>query len=547
MGGVARLLAGRGGPRTQKLWKASVATWTAASRLRRAKMSNWAALSRKIGAAPASALPVPAPKKAKKSAANHARPEQPSTSSTSSVAITEPSPPGMIDTRARLASDVAVRVASSSYIDEPSSGIATQGSNPALEAARLRAIQSLGKVFTSSCAALGSRKFFAHYETWLWASRTGRSSMVDSVRDVGAVVPVVPERAGEAARAELLRKLVKAGESEASAQAACDALDAACRKLSTELRQLEASGCSPAAGGTVQVRRAPRGDPAGPPPPKGGKRKQADVESVGSGASEEVPRWVLTHGSTEVTVTDTHLDKLKTLWAAMQGKTESTDPMDDNAFRAATYCVLARLMSLQGGHEQAGGMQGACPPGVFDTLRADFGVTAECFASPLNTRFFRFCSASVDVDAPFGSRGSFFEFRPASGAFLANPPFDPTLVSAMASHMEVLLQAADKLDAVLLFVIVIPTWPDAQCWKALHDSKHCTSSIRLPKSKHAYIDGGQHQGRRAVPLRLSNHDSTVFLLQSAKSAGLASLSFQKERRLREAFTAGLKINGALHK
>ena len=60
-------------------------------------------------------------------------------------------------------------------------------------------------------------------------------------------------------------------------------------------------------------------------------------------------------------MTDTHLDKLKTLWAAMQGKTESTEPMDDNAFRAATYCVLARLMSLQGGHEQAGGMQGACP------------------------------------------------------------------------------------------------------------------------------------------------------------------------------------------
>eukprot|EP00966_Prymnesium_polylepis_P108069 2502730-Prymnesium_polylepis.1 len=48
-------------------------------------------------------------------------------------------------------------------------------------------------------------------------------------------------------------------------------------------------------------------------------------------------------------------------------------------------------------------MQAACPPALFDALRGTLGVTAELFASPLNARFPRFCSAAADVDAPFGA------------------------------------------------------------------------------------------------------------------------------------------------
>jgi len=39
-------------------------------------------------------------------------------------------------------------------------------------------------------------------------------------------------------------------------------------------------------------------------------------------------------------------------------------------------------------------------------LGADFGVGFECFASPMNRRHARFCSAFADTDAPFGSSGS---------------------------------------------------------------------------------------------------------------------------------------------
>ena len=48
-------------------------------------------------------------------------------------------------------------------------------------------------------------------------------------------------------------------------------------------------------------------------------------------------------------------------------------------------------------------------------------------------------------------------------------------------------------------------------------------------------------------MRLSNHDSSLFLLQSKKAASLTPLNFARERKLREAFTAGLKILGRLDK
>lgn len=53
-------------------------------------------------------------------------------------------------------------------------------------------------------------------------------------------------------------------------------------------------------------------------------------------------------------------------------------------------------------------VQAAAGPPVFKLLRDRLAVGCECFASPLNAAFSRFGSAFPDVDAPFGSAGSFF-------------------------------------------------------------------------------------------------------------------------------------------
>jgi Phosphorylated CTD interacting factor 1 WW domain len=87
-------------------------------------------------------------------------------------------------------------------------------------------------------------------------------------------------------------------------------------------------------------------------------------------------------------------------------------------------------------------MQAAAHREVFEVLRDQFDCRLECFASPLNCRYPRFCSMFADTDAPFGSLGSFCAFRPQSGSFQANPPFDEHFVERMAEHMFALLGAA---------------------------------------------------------------------------------------------------------
>ena len=160
------------------------------------------------------------------------------------------------------------------------------------------------------------------------------------------------------------------------------------------------------------------------------------------------------------------------------------------------------------------------------------------------------------------------------GAFLANPPFETALLHKAARHMSHLLAAADTAGGRLTFVVVLPRRPEearaallytrrcspmhaldaaTSCarvctptyqagWCALHGAAHMTCEVVLPRSKHAYIDGGQHYGRRGrrggAPLRLSNHDSSVFFLQSRAAAAAAAVTPEKQQRIIEAFRGG---------
>ena len=57
-------------------------------------------------------------------------------------------------------------------------------------------------------------------------------------------------------------------------------------------------------------------------------------------------------------------------------------------------------------HNEGKNNQGALCPALMECLHRVFGVTFECFASPLNCYFRQYCSAFPDTDGYFGSRGS---------------------------------------------------------------------------------------------------------------------------------------------
>lgn len=109
--------------------------------------------------------------------------------------------------------------------------------------------------------------------------------------------------------------------------------------------------------------------------------------------------------------------------------------VDDSAFEKflpRVWCLLRRYQVQMGaregslGREQADslrltkanlqmmfgvglyegtGLQGSLPVHVFEALHRLFGVSFECFASPLNCYFRQYCSAFPDTDGYFGSRG----------------------------------------------------------------------------------------------------------------------------------------------
>ena len=107
------------------------------------------------------------------------------------------------------------------------------------------------------------------------------------------------------------------------------------------------------------------------------------------------------------------------------------------ALHQRIFALAMRYKSLQGA-----GFQAAIGPPVWHVLRSALGVACEGFASPLNAYLPAFGSGFVDVDGPFGSRGSFFGFKPSSGSFELNPPFVHNIMDAAAAHVVALLKAA---------------------------------------------------------------------------------------------------------
>ncbi|KAM9218997.1 mRNA (2'-O-methyladenosine-N(6)-)-methyltransferase isoform 2-T5 [Leptosomus discolor] len=169
--------------------------------------------------------------------------------------------------------------------------------------------------------------------------------------------------------------------------------------------------------------------------------------------------------------------------------------IDDSGFEKflpRVWCLLRRYQMMFGvGLYEGTGLQGALPVHVFEALHKLFGVSFECFASPLNCYFKQYCSAFLDTDGYFGSRGPCLDFFPISGSFEANPPFCEELMDAMVSHFEKLLENSSE---PLSFIVFIPEWrdPPTPALTRMEQSKFKRHQLILPAFDHEYRSGSQH-------------------------------------------------------
>ena len=236
------------------------------------------------------------------------------------------------------------------------------------------------------------------------------------------------------------------------------------------------------------------------------------VAPGGGGGGGATTMMQVRAGSVALPLTRAHHDKLRELHdrAAARGG-------GGGDFRGALFSLLLRYDSLGGD-----GFQAALNANAFGVLRRRFGVDFECFASPLNCRYDRFCSAFADVDAPFGSCGSFFDAfalppaaPPPEGCYEATPPFVPALVEAMARRMNALLTAADGSRRALGFIVIVPE-NAAHALPALTESLFLRRTLRAENRRHDYCEGAQH--KRARLHRAATCDTAVYFLQSAAAA-----------------------------
>ena len=183
------------------------------------------------------------------------------------------------------------------------------------------------------------------------------------------------------------------------------------------------------------------------------------------------------------------------------------------ALHARLFTLLLRYKSL-GGH----GFQAAIGAPVWQLLTSTMGVGVECFASPLNAFLPTFGSAFADVDAAFGSRGSFFKMRPLSGSYACNPPFVHGVMDAAAGHILELMAAAAAAPGgpALSFVVILPGWQEGASYKTLTASPFLRAKILIAAADHGFCDGASHQ--RQDPYRHSPFDTAVLILQTDKAS-----------------------------
>ncbi|XP_064466906.1 mRNA (2'-O-methyladenosine-N(6)-)-methyltransferase-like isoform X2 [Ornithodoros turicata] len=243
---------------------------------------------------------------------------------------------------------------------------------------------------------------------------------------------------------------------------------------------------------------------------------------------------LLRYKGEHVRVNTLYFQKLEQLY-----RWNCTDDRKFENFLPRVWCMLKRYQTYLGLSSNEGhGTQSSLPVSVFDCLHKHFGVTFECFASPLNCYFRQYCSAFPDTDSFFGSRGSFLKFLPIAGSFEVNPPFSEELMDATVNHLERLLTESQE---PLSFIVFFPDLRDPvpTALTTLEASRYKREQLLIPAYDHEHRHGFQHiMPRLEVNVR-SAHGTQVIFLQN--DAGYARWGPTPERldALRESYRPGL--------
>ncbi|GFR12269.1 mRNA [Trichonephila clavata] len=246
----------------------------------------------------------------------------------------------------------------------------------------------------------------------------------------------------------------------------------------------------------------------------------------------EKEHTVLRYKSDAVRIATIFFQKLEHLY-----RLNCSDDRKFENFLARVWCMLKRYQAFAGINNEGHGIQGSLPVAVFDCLHKHFGVSFECFASPLNCYFRQYASAFPDTDSFFGSRGPFLNFYPVSGSFEANPPYCEELLEASVNHFEKVLSASPEPLSFIVFISECRD-PVPSFLTKIEASRFKRKQLLIPAYDHEYRHGFQHVIPKSEICQRSIHGTQVFFLQN--DSGYARWGPTPERidALLEAFKLG---------
>lgn len=197
----------------------------------------------------------------------------------------------------------------------------------------------------------------------------------------------------------------------------------------------------------------------------------------------------LDRGERVLQLSTIHYHKLQTLY----GRVSMSFDLSQSNLNQLVFILLRRYKTFMGSDRFEGAsFHAAAPEGVFTILRDMLNVRQECFASPFNCFFSQFCSAFPDLDAFFGSCGSFFDFDITEGSLECGPPYTEECLDRTAEYLVRLLAKSKK---PLMFVVFVPEWrtPPAKYHAILETSPYTLFHFCAPGGNHYYVCGNQFE------------------------------------------------------
>ncbi|CAK8697187.1 unnamed protein product [Clavelina lepadiformis] len=238
----------------------------------------------------------------------------------------------------------------------------------------------------------------------------------------------------------------------------------------------------------------------------------------------------LTYNANTLRINHRYLEKLEQLY-----RCSCKDDPTMQLFLPRVWCLLRRYQTFFGPNQYEGIMlHGALPTQVFQCLHDTFGVTMECFASPLNCFYKHYSSAFADTDTYFGSSGPILQFFPVRGSFEANAPFVEELMEAMVDHFEKLLKQSNE---PLSFIVFVPEWrdPTPVALLRMENSAFKRKQVLIPAFEHEYRSGLHHAAPQKEVYHKAVHGTLIFFLQNDPGFELWGPTQQRLRKLITAF------------